>query len=33
VIVRGQAGKPGKIRLTATADGLKAGMTTVKTSD
>ncbi len=30
VIVRGEAGQPGKITLTATADGLKAGTATIR---
>jgi beta-galactosidase len=31
VIIRGKAGQPGKIQLTASADGLKLGTTTIKT--
>jgi len=32
VIVRGEPGQPGKIRLTATTDGLSSGITVVKTN-
>jgi beta-galactosidase len=32
VIVRGKAGQPAKIRLTANADGLKLGTASIKTS-
>ena len=31
VIVRGEAGHPGKITVTATADGLKLGIANLKT--
>jgi beta-galactosidase len=32
VIIRGKIGQPGKIRLTATADGLKTGVTSINTA-
>ena len=32
VIVRGEAGRPGKIKLSATADGLKSGTTWIETT-
>jgi beta-galactosidase len=31
-IVRGKAGQAGKVKVTATADGLKASSTTIKTT-
>jgi beta-galactosidase len=32
VIVRGKAGQPGKVKLTAKADGLKVGTASIKTT-
>jgi beta-galactosidase len=32
VIVRGKSGQPGRIQLTAKADGLKLGTASIKTS-